>query len=926
MTALRVAAVRAEYRVDSEWVADPAPRLTWCTETALRDWEQERAEIELDRDGRLDTYVVEGDESLFVDWPGAPLTPGASATVRVRVEGGGSASPWSEPLVVRAAFLDSWDAPFLALPDPATGAAPFLARGELSLERPVRSAVLHATALGMCRVTINGRRVDDAELTPGWTSYPQRLLHESADVTSLVRQGLNAIGAEVAGGWFAESYGFGGADRRVYGDQAAFAAVLLVEFDDGGELRMSTSDAWRVTGDGARLSSSIYLGEHYDARRELPGWDEPGFDDADWSEPLLVEREIAPVPRSSPPVRVIEELPVASVVSAESGRLLLDFGQNLVGRLRVSLEGDAGDRFVLRHAEVLEDGELGTRPLRRAVATDSYVCRGGGVERWEPAFTFHGFRYAEVSGPRTPDPAGIRAVVLHSDLERTGRFTTSHPELDRLHRNVVWSMRGNFVSIPTDCPQRDERMGWTGDIQVFAPTASSLYDCDGFLASWLTDLALEQSAAGGVPFVVPDVLDSGRFAAAAWGDAATVVPTVLAERFGDRRAIARQFASMRAWVDRVLADEGRALPWEGRFQFGDWLDPTAPADRPWAGRTDADLVAGAYLFRSARLVADAAELLGAADGERYRRIADDVRRAWLAEYLTPAGRLVSDSPTAYCLALEFGLADEPDVRARLGERLLELVRRDGYRIGTGFVGTPLVLDALSGAGAVAAAGRMLLETELPSWLYPVRLGATTIWERWDSMLPDGRINPGDMTSFNHYAFGAVADWLHRVLAGLSPQSAGYRRVRIAPHPIAEVEAAAFELHTPFGRALVDWRIAEGRLETIAVVPPNVRATVELPGNDPFEVGSGEHRWVVDDPRPRRRTIGPAAPWGTVLDDAPTLRAVLEAARRVEPGFDPLARGPVPLDRRLGDSFFAPSREVLEAIEAALSALAPHEVR
>ncbi|WP_434081140.1 family 78 glycoside hydrolase catalytic domain [Sanguibacter sp. Z1732] len=552
---------------------------------------------------------------------------------------------------------------------------------------------------------------------------------------------------------------------------------------------------------------------------------------------------------SSEPVRRTDELPVREVLTTPSGKTVVDFGQNLVGWVRVQVQGEPGHVISLRHAEVLEHGELGVRPLRHAKATDEFVLSGG-HDVFEPQFTFHGFRYAEVSGwPGELDPSALTAVVVHSDMRRTGWFECSDERVNRLHENVVWGMRGNFLSIPTDCPQRDERLGWTGDIQVFSPTATTLFDSGAFLAAWLKDVAAEQRGLGGVcPFVVPQVLPDGGRPAAAWGDAATVVPTVLAERFDDRRALAEQYPSMRAWVDVMAERAGENLLWQGDFQFGDWLDPDAPPESPGDAKTEKDLVASAHLIRSARIVAETAELLGDADGaSRYADLAERARQAFLAEYSVPGHRLTSDTQTAYSMAICYELVDG-EARQAMGDRLAELVAEAGDTIRTGFVGTPIICDALTRTGHADTAGRLLLQTSVPSWLYAVTMGATTIWERWDSMLPDGTINPGQMTSFNHYAFGAVADWLYRCLAGLAPAAPGYRRIRIAPTPVAGIDDASARVETPYGMAEAGWVVRDGMLTVRATVPPNTSATVALPGEAEREVGSGTHEWSVPDPR------------------------------------------------------------------------------
>ena len=544
-------------------------------------------------------------------------------------------------------------------------------------------------------------------------------------------------------------------------------------------------------------------------------------------------------------MRRIEEIAPVALLTSPSGALIADFGQNLVGRLRIRVrDGEAGQTITLRHAEVLDQGELGTRPLRLAQATDRYVLRGEGEESWEPRFTYHGFRYAEISGwPGELTTDDLRAVVLHTDMERTGWFDCSDELINRLHENVVWGMRGNFFDVPTDCPQRDERLGWTGDIQIFAPTARFLYDCTGMLDSWLADVVAEQEELGTVPVYVPFIpLAFPAMPTAAWGDAAVIVPWVLYRCTGDLEQLRRQYQSMRAWVDQVTAAAGDRHLWDSGLQLGDWLDPTAPPDRPADARTDRNLVATAYHAYTAAILADVAALLDFSDdSRRYRLLAEAVRAAFSREFVSPNGRLVSDAPTAYALGLEFGLLD-PEQRQRAGARLVELVRSGDHRIATGFVGTPIICDALSHIDATDTAYHLLTQRECPSWLYPVTMGATTIWERWDSMLPDGSINPGDMTSFNHYALGAVADWLHRTVAGLALSSPGYRTFAVAPRPGGGLTHASAAHQTPYGRAEVSWTRERDRLRVEIIVPPGTSATVVLPAADwlPQSIGSGRH--------------------------------------------------------------------------------------
>jgi alpha-L-rhamnosidase len=880
-----VHSVRFDQHRDALGVGTATPRISWQVADAPAGWVQSGYEVEVRVEGGdPSVHRLAGDEQVLVPWLAAPLVSRARAAVRVRVSGrsrnedGTTSSPWSAPAVVEAGLLEpaDWTAR-LVRPEPdVPGPTPrpaVLLRGEVVLrERPVR-ARWYVTAEGLYRGEINGRRVADDELAPGWTSYHQRLRYRTHDVTALLTEGRNVVGAWLADGWFRGLVGFEGGVRNLYGPRTGLLAQLEVWYRDGSAEVFGTDETWRsarspITGTG------LYEGETFDARAVRPGWSTPGHDVTGWgtvaTETVDPDRLVAP---TGPPVRCTEELGVREVLTSPSGRTILDFGQNVSGRLRVRVcGGTAGDTVVLRHAEVLEHGELGTRPLRGAAATDTYVVSGPEEQVWEPAFTVHGFRYAQVDGwPGDLDPADVTARVLHSDLDRTGWWECSDPRLNRLHENVRWSLRGNFVDIPTDCPQRDERLGWTADIAVFTPTAAFLYACGGFLSSWLADLAVEQADLGTVPVYVPYVpLSFPALPFAVWGDAAVTVPWDLHRAFADRDVLRRQYPSMLAWVEEVAGRAGPSRLWAGDPQLGDWLDPTAPADDPTRAMTTPEIVATAYFARSAGLVAQVACLLGEEeDACRMRRLANEVAAAFAAEYVSPNGRLVSDSQTAYTLAIGFDLLG-PAQRVRAGARLAEIVRQGGFHIGTGFAGTALLCDALAATGHLDVAYELLLTETCPSWLYPVTMGATTMWERWDSMLPDGSINPGDMTSFNHYAFGAVADFLHRVVGGLAPAAPGYRRFTVAPRPGGGLRSCSIRHDTPYGTARVDWVRTAGRLMVEVHVPVGTSADVSLPTLDerssspPQRVGPGTHRFDVpfrapeDDPRQPPRVDAMAA--------------------------------------------------------------------
>ena len=729
--------------------------------------------------------------------------------------------------------------------------APLL-RGEFSLDEghgPVVRASLHATAHGIFEAYLNGQPVSDDVLSPGWSSYEWRLRYRSYDVTSLL-QPRSVLGIELGNGWFRGRLGWSGGSAY-YGNDLVALAQLEIEFSDGYVQTVVTDGSW-TAGPSAVLFNDLYDGQTIDARRYSDTWLGRGFSDKSWTGVHRAEFDFGTLtPYIGPPVQRQEELRPIKIWTSPAGKMLVDFGQNLVGWVKVHVQGSAGTTITLRHAEVLENGELGTRPLRSAKATDRFILSGGD-DVFEPTFTFHGFRYVEVDGwPGGVPSDALTAVVVHSDMQRISEFECSDELLNQLYRNVVWGTRGNFLDVPTDCPQRDERLGWTGDIAVFAPTAAYLFEVENFLRDWLADLAAEQRAANGmVSFVVPDVLKyvekPSYFpppeSTAIWSDAAVWVPWALWQAYGDLDVLSDQYDSMTAHVRRVESLLSPTGLWDTGFQFGDWLDPTAPPDDPISSKADNGVVATACLYRDVRILTETADLLGrSGDAAYFAELAQRIKTAFNDHYVNDDGTIISDAETVYALAIVFGLLDEEATQLS-GKRLAELVAESGYHIQTGFAGTPYVLDGLTTTGHLDEAYRLLLQRECPSWLYPVTMGATTIWERWDSMLPDGTINPGQMTSFNHYALGAVADWMHRSIGGIAPLEPGYARVLIAPRPGGDIDWARTSLESRHGKISVSWSCdGDGPIELEVVVPEGVTARVQLPGTSEQEFGSGRHR-------------------------------------------------------------------------------------
>ena len=733
--------------------------------------------------------------------------------------------------------------------------APYF-RKSFSLDQPLRSATLAITALGLYEAEINGRRVGDQMFAPGWTDYRKRVPYQVYDIADLLRPGENVLGAILGDGWYCGHVGWRA--RQRYGERPGLLAQLHVTLADGAAFTVATDATWK-TRTGPILESDLLMGEAYDARLELGAWSEPGFEDTSW-QPIIVLSDpgISLDAAVGPPVRRIGELAPADARGVpgqyRGSTHMFDLGQNFSGRVRLTVRASRGTTLILRHAEMLApNGTIYTENLRTARATDAYTCRGDGPETWEPRFTFHGFRYVEIDGLDAAHTVEVRGIVLHSDTPPTGNFECSNVLLNQLQRNIVWGQKSNFLEAPTDCPQRDERLGWTGDAQVFVRTAAFNMDVRAFFHKWLRDMRDAQGAEGGVPPIIPDI---GVMAALglpeggpAWSDAAVICPWTIHLCYDDRQILADHYGSMRRYMDFLREHRCKGFirshpevdPWGG---FGDWLalDGSGTPE----GRTPKALIGTAFYAYLAHLMARIAGVLGhEADAREYADLHGEIVQAFRHRYVTPEGLVAGETQTGYVLALHFGLIPEEARGTAVGE-LIRQIEQAGGHLGTGFVGTPYILDVLEANGRLDVAYRLLEQETFPSWLFPVKNGATTIWERWDGWTPEKGFQDKGMNSFNHYAYGAVGAWMYRTVAGLDldPDKPGYGHIVFRPRPGGSLTWAKARLKTPRGETAISWRLEAGVLHLDLLVPVGARATVVAP--DGFAPAScsleaGEHR-------------------------------------------------------------------------------------
>jgi alpha-L-rhamnosidase len=856
MSRLTVSHLACEYRTHPLGIDVLRPRLSWQLHSDRRGARQAAyrvlaASSERDLAGNSaflwDSGRIESDQSIHVPYGGPALASGRRAYWKVRVwdeagNGAESSSAWWEMgLLARADWTAQWiGAPFYGGPRTASP-APFL-RKEFALRESIAAARLYATAIGLYECHLNGVRVGDALFTPGWTDYFRRVQYQTYDVTDILRTGANAFGIILGDGWGVGHIAWLG--RQHYADRPRCLAQIVVTYSDGGREIIATDGSWKVA-QGPILESDMLMGESYDARRELAGWSKAGYNDASWwPAEAFADRGAALVAASGPAVKRQETLRPTGIhkVPGLRPRWIFDMGQNMVGWVRLAVRGEKGTTVAIRYAEALNpDGTLYTANLRTARSTDHYTLKGDENEVWEPRFTFHGFRYVELSGfPGVPTGETVAGIVVHSEMASIGAFECSDPLINRLQHNIVWGQKGNFLDVPTDCPQRDERLGWTGDAQVFIRTAAFNQDVAGFFTKWTRDLEDSQYPNGAFPSVAPNLpawsIGEGG---PAWADSGVICPWTMYLCYGDVRLLEERYASMRRFLeflDRTSRDGLRCFPdyagWHGN---GDWLALDGSDGRE--GGTSKELIGTAFFAYSARLMADIARVLGKSEDESgYRAMFKKARAAFQKRFVRADGTIEGGTQTSYVLALQFDLLP-PALRAPTAAELVRNIRERGDHLSTGFVGTPYINWVLCKTGHADTAYALLNQTAWPSWLYPVTQGATTIWERWDGWTREKGFQDPKMNSFNHYAFGAVGAWIYAMIAGidLDPDQPGFKHILMNPHPGSGLTRAAAELHSPYGTIRSAWSLDNDRFTWKIAVPANSTATIHVPAKDESKV-------------------------------------------------------------------------------------------
>ena len=837
-----------EHLINPISIVSKEPRFSWKLESDRRNVKQVAYEIRVAKAPDFsvksiiwDSKKVTSDESVLIPYAGVSLASRQKYYWQVKVWDDASWEwAWSAVASFETGFFTNieWSGQWIEFGNDTARYPPALTfRKGFNLKKKVASARAYVTAHGFYDLYLNTKKVGDQVLTPGWTSYNSRLQYQTYDVTELLNEGKNAVGAIVGNGWYRGTLGWV-SQWGIYGKRRGLLCQINVKYIDGTEDVISTDASWKLNTDGPMLKDGIYEGETYDARKAIDNWADATYDDAKWSPVQLgnyaKDNLVASV---SVPVKKIEEIKPVRIFKTPKGTLVADMGQNMVGWVRLKVIGQSGKAITIRFAEVLDKyGEFYTENLRAASATAKYILRGDAKgETYEPHFTFFGFRYVAIDGMTQAELAkdNLTGIVVHSDMAVTGTFECSNAMINQLQHNIVWGQKGNFLDVPTDCPQRDERLGWTGDAQAFVRTAAFNKDVSAFFTKWLQDVAADQGKEGEIPFVVPDVLNPDpsrtKGTSAGWGDVALIAPWTIYQVYGDKRLLDVQYKSMKGYVEYIRKKSGDKLIWKGGSVFGDWLFYLPPSDRASEpdGHTSKDFISTAFFAYSTHILAQTAEVLGKTeDAKFYNDLFEKIKKVFNDEFVAKSGRTASDSQTSYVLGLMFDLFPT-DMRADATQYLVDDIQSRKNHLSTGFLGTPYLCHVLSDNGRADVAYDLLFQDTYPSWLYPVKMGATTIWERWDGQKVDSTFQSIGMNSFNHYAYGAIGDWLYRVVAGIEIGKAGYKNILIQPRPTERLTYAKANFESPYGKIESGWERKNGKMMLKVHIPSNTVATVSL---------------------------------------------------------------------------------------------------
>jgi alpha-L-rhamnosidase len=783
---------------------------------------------------------VESEESILQSYKGPDLKSGQKYFWQVKIwDNDGKETKWSPVASFETGLLSQsdWKAKWIEMKDDTSRYSPSpYFRKEFRSDKQITSARVYVTSHGFYELQINGKKVGDQVLTPGWTSYGKRLQYQVYDVTNMLVRGNNALGAVLGDGWYRGTLAWGN-NWAVYGKRLGILFQLKIAYSDGSETTIISDESWKVSNNGAIRMNDIYNGETYDATRVFTGWSNPGFNDKDWQAAKTgLYNNSNLIASEGAPVRKIQEIKPVKIFKTPKGSLIVDMGQNMVGWLRLKVSGSKGTVVTLRHAEVLDKfGEFYTTNLRAAKCQLTYTLAGTGDEIYEPRFTFMGFRFVEVTGfPGDLTTDNLTGVVVHSDMPVTGKYESSNTLINQLQHNIQWGQKGNFVDVPTDCPQRDERLGWTGDAQAFCRTAAYNMDVSSFFTKWLKDVAADQKKAGEIPDVIPDILNKQNATSAqpsaGWGDVSVIAPWTMYLVYGDKNFLENQYPSMKAWVEYIRSKAGDSYIWKGGSKYGDWLFYHPPVNNHTEadGYTEHDFIATAFYAYSASLLAEAAKILGKTeDAGFYSDLFSKIKEVFVNEYVTKAGRVGTNSQTSYVLALKFNLLPD-NLRSKAAGFLADDIKSRRNHLSTGFLGTPYLCHVLSDNGYSDVAYDLLLQETYPSWLYPVKMGATTIWERWDGEKTDSTFQDPGMNSFNHYAYGAIGDWMYRVSAGLEILAAGYKQITINPHPTDKLTYSRASFESSYGTISSGWERKDGKVIIRVSIPANTSAKIILP--------------------------------------------------------------------------------------------------